>query len=123
MPSLGNTSYRGGHMTNIETDPGEFFDPEMAELETLSNGALDLIENGLLDEAERVCLELKARFPDEIDWIERSAELHEARGHVDDAVEHYRLCLVYIDRNPDGFDADSREWYQEQIDRLREIGR
>ena len=30
-------------------------------------------ESGLLDEAERMCLELKARFPDTIDWIERSA--------------------------------------------------
>jgi len=109
-------------MTDIETDPGEFFDPELAELERLSNGALDLIETGLFEEAERTCTELKARFPDTIDWIERFAALHEARGHVDKAVEHYRLCLAYIDHKSEGFDAESREWYQEQIDRLRIVG-
>lgn len=60
-------------MADVETDPDELLDLELAELETLSNGVLDLIENGLFDEAERTCLELKARFPDTIDWIERSA--------------------------------------------------
>ncbi len=110
-------------MSDIETNPGEIADPELDELERLSNGALDLIENGLFDEAERTCIELKARFPDTIDWMERSAALHEARGHVDKAVEHYRLCLAYIDRNSEGFDSESREWYQEQIDRLRTASR
>lgn len=110
-------------MAAIETDPDEFFDPELDELETLSNGVLDLIEKGLLDEAERMCLELKARFPDMIDWIERSASLHEARGHVDKAVEHDRLCLAYIDRHLDDFDEESREWYQGRIDRSHDPGR
>jgi hypothetical protein len=110
-------------MSNHETEPEDFFDPDLDELETLSNGVLDRNESGLLDEAERMCLELKARFPDTIDWIDRSAELHEARGHVDRAVEHYRLCLAYIDRHPDGFDDESREWYRERIDRLHDSGR
>jgi hypothetical protein len=40
-------------MVDLKTDPGEFFD-----------------------------LELRTRFPDEIDGNERSAALHEARGDV-----------------------------------------
>jgi tetratricopeptide (TPR) repeat protein len=110
-------------MTHNETEPEDFFDPDLAELETLSNGVLDRIESGLLDEAERMCLDLKARFPDTIDWIEHSAAIHEARGNIDKAVEHYRRCLAYIDRHPDDFDEEVREGYQERIDRLHDSGR
>jgi tetratricopeptide (TPR) repeat protein len=95
------------------------FDPGLALLETLSNGALDLIESGRFEVAERVCLELKKRFPDQIDWLERSAALHEARGQVDQAIERYQECLIHIDRYPDGFDSDSRAWYRDQVARLR----
>jgi len=66
-----------------------------------------------------MCVELKKRFPDQIDWIERSAALHAARGKIGQAIEHYQLCLTYIDRYPDGFDSDSRAWYRDQIERLR----
>jgi hypothetical protein len=95
------------------------FDLELAKLEELSNSALDLIEGGRLGEAERVCLELKERFPDQIDWLERSAALHEARGQVDQAIERYQECLTHIDRYPDGFDSDSRAWYRDRITRLQ----
>ena len=105
-------------MFHSDSDPN-WFDPELAELEELSNGALDLIENGRLSEAERKCLELKKRFPDQIDWIERSAAVCKARGQIDQAIDHYRRCLAHIDSNPDGFDSDSRAWYRSQIDRLR----
>ena len=105
-------------MVNIDPDPDWSYDPELDELERLSNCVVDLIEIGHLDEAERKCLELKTRFPDMIDWIERSAAVQEARGRVDQAIEHYRRCLAYIDNCPDGFDTDSREWYRSQIDRL-----
>jgi tetratricopeptide (TPR) repeat protein len=96
----------------------DWFDPDLAELEELSNGALDLIEIGRLDEAERMCFELKKRFPNQIDWNEHSAALYVARGQVDQAIAHYEQCLAHIDRYPDGFDLDSRAWYRDQIDRL-----
>ena len=107
-------------MTDIETGPVDDFDRELEELERMSNGVLELIGKNCLDEAERMCAELKARFPDTIDWMERSAEVHEARGRVDRAVEHYRLCLTHIDSHPDEFDREVREWYQDRIDRLRD---
>ena len=66
-------------------------DPELDELEQLSNSVIDLIERGHLDDAERACLELKRRFPDMIDWIERSGAVHEARGDVSRAIERLRL--------------------------------
>ena len=106
-------------MFNRDPDPDWFHDSELDELERLSNGVVDLIESGHLDEAQRNCLELKTRFPDQIDWIERSAAVCKARGQIDQAIDHYRRCLAHIDSNPDGFDSDSRAWYRSQIDRLR----
>ena len=106
-------------MFNSDPDPDWSYDPEFERLESLSNGVVDLIESGLFEEAERHCGELKARFPDQIDWIEHSAALCEARGQVDQAIEHDRRCLARIDSHPDGFDSDSKECYRSQIDRLR----
>ena len=105
-------------MMQHDADPNGF-DRELAELEALSNGALDLIERGRFDDAERVCLELKRRFPEQIDWIDRFAQLHLARGQVGRAIECYRECLAHIERDPDGFDSDSRAWYRDEIARLR----
>ena len=95
------------------------FDPELAELDDLSNRALDLIERGRFAEAERICLQLKTRFPDQIDGMERSAELAEARGETQGAIAHYEQCLAHIGRYPDGFDPDSGAWYRERIEHLR----
>jgi hypothetical protein len=106
-------------MSNIDRDADWFHDPDLDALERLSNGVLDLIERGCLDEAQRNCLELKTRFPDQIDWIERSAAVCEARGQIDEAIQHYGRCLVFIDSHPEGFDSDSKEWYRSQIGRLR----
>ena len=117
-PFTRRAGYRPLIMMNQDADP-HGFDPELAELEALSNGALDLIERGRLDEAERTCLELKRRFPDQIDWIERFAALHLARGKVDRAIECYQGCLAHIDRDPDGFDSEIRAGYGDEIARLR----
>jgi hypothetical protein len=107
-------------MFSIEPDTAWCFDPDLADLERLSNGVLELIESGHLDKAERDCLELRTRFPDQIDWIERSAAVCEARGQVERAIEFYRRCLTHIDRHPEGFDTDSRNWYRSRIERLRQ---
>jgi predicted Zn-dependent protease len=104
---------------NIEHEFDWSSDPGLEELEELSNRAVDLIEGGQLDEAERVCSELRRKFPDQIDGFERTAAVDEARGRVDQAITNYRRCLDMIDRDPDGFDDESRAWYQSQIDRLR----
>ena len=71
------------------------FDPDLDLLERLSNGALDLIEAGFFDEAERMCHELKRRFPDQPDWMERAALLHETRGELVEAVADYERCITF----------------------------
>ena len=105
-------------MFHDDTDPDRC-DRGLAVLEALSNGALDLIKHGRYIEAEQICRELEQRFPDQIDWLDRLAILHEARGEVDRAIERYEECLTHIDRYPDGIDSDCRAWYRDQIARLR----
>jgi len=99
-------------------DPYDELDLGLAELERLSNGVLDLIESGRLEEAERDCHELNRRFPDSIDWMDRSARVAEAKGESARAIDHYRRCIAFIDRDSDGFDEEVRVSYQHDIDRL-----
>ena len=46
-------------MTNNNPDSSEYFALELNELERLSNGVLDLIRAGRLDDADKVCCVLK----------------------------------------------------------------
>lgn len=95
------------------------FDPDLDLLERLSNGALDLIEAGRLDEAERMCLELKRRFPNQPDSIERAARLHEARGELGEAIADYERCIAFADLAAGEFDEAFKADCRRQIDRLR----
>jgi len=97
--------------------PGFFFAED--ELDQLSNRVVDLIDEGRLDEAAAACEELKARYPEVIDWIQRTAMLHEARGEVREAIEYYERTLEYMDANPDDFEQLSREPSRAAIERLR----
>lgn len=105
-------------MTDFDEDD-EFFDPELDLLERLSNSVVDLIEQGHFDDAERACLELKRGYPEQMDWIFRTGQVHEARGEANEAVECYQQCLDFIERNPDGFDEESKDYYRSGIERLQ----
>ena len=93
-------------------------DDELDELERLSNGALDQIIAGRLEDAERACRDMERRFPNQIDWIERTAMLLETRGDSAAAIRHYRLCLDFIERNPEGFVRGVSDWYRQRIELL-----
>jgi len=105
-------------MPAMRADDLDDFDPDLDELETLSNSVLDLIESGHLDEAEAACRELTRRWPDQMDGIERMASVLEARGRTAEAVERYRECIAFIDAHPDGFDEESKQEYRDAIARL-----
>ena len=62
----------------LEQNPGKTL-VEVDDLDDLSNSVLDLIDGGKFDEAESVCNELKKRYPDQVDGIERMAMVYEAR--------------------------------------------
>ncbi|HEY4175844.1 MAG TPA: tetratricopeptide repeat protein [Kofleriaceae bacterium] len=88
---------------------------QIDRLDHLSNGSLDLIKAGRLDEAERMCDQLLAEFPDVFDGHMRLGELHRRRGNNRKAAEHLRLAAAMA-RSPDydvelanGLDAEADE--------------
>jgi hypothetical protein len=118
LPPPEPTRYLLLAMNDIDPDDDSSFEAGLEELERLSNGVLDLIDAGRFDDAERACLELERRYPDQIDGIDRAATLSEARGDARHAIELYRRCLDFIDRNPDGFDEESKGYYRDAIANL-----
>lgn len=100
-------------------NPDIEFDPELDRLEQISNDILDLIAARRFEEAATHCDALRRDFPDQMDWMERTAMLHEAKGEKAAAVEHYEKCMRFIQRNAEDFDPDAAEWYREKIDELR----
>jgi hypothetical protein len=86
-------------------------------LTNLSNRALDLIRAGKLDEAEQACRQLMQRYPEQIDGLQRTAMLLEARGDKAGAADHLRRALI-LAQSQDGFEPETFDWMQEQIARL-----
>lgn len=98
------------------------WDDDYDELEELTNRVNDLIHARRLDEAEQGCHELKRRWPDMIDWRDRLAELHEARGEARLAAEHYRLAADFAATH-EGFDQEAIDFYRAEADRLDALAR
>jgi tetratricopeptide (TPR) repeat protein len=88
------------------------------DLTALSNQVVDLLEAERFDEARLACEKLKQRFPEEIDWLDRTAILHQEQGEFEEAIQYYRRCLEFIDENPEGFEKGSRDFYRRTIERL-----
>lgn len=69
-------------------------------LDELSNGAVDLIRAGRLDDAERMCHQLLSEYPEMFDGHMRLGHLHRVRGDAKKAAEHLRLAAA-IAQAPD----------------------
>ncbi|MFQ5976226.1 MAG: SEC-C metal-binding domain-containing protein [Candidatus Hydrothermarchaeales archaeon] len=90
---------------------------DLDDLDILSNTVPDLIKKGRLDEAEKVSRDLLSRYPDQIDGIDRLAEVYEARGNNKKAAEYYRKAAAFAQNNP-GFDQEGIDWYLSKAKRL-----
>ena len=101
----------------LEQNPGKALF-EVDDLDDLSNSVLDLIDAGKFDEAESVCNELKKRYPDQVDGIERMAMVYEARGENQKAVEYYLKTAEFMRSNP-GFDKEGIEWALDKAKHLK----
>jgi tetratricopeptide (TPR) repeat protein len=88
------------------------------ELDRLSNSVVDFLDEGRLDEAEAACRELQRRYPDLIDWLERTAMISEKRGDTKMAAEYYRRCLKFIDDQPENFEGATRDYMLARIAEL-----
>jgi hypothetical protein len=87
-------------------------------LDELSNGARDLIQAGRYAEAEVAIAELQKQFPDCIDWLERSAMLHERRGDPRLAADFYRRCIEYVAAHDGDFEEGSTDWMHAKVAKL-----
>jgi tetratricopeptide (TPR) repeat protein len=101
----------------LEQNPGKALF-EIDDLDDLSNSVLDLIDSGKFDKAESVCNELKKRYPDQVDGIERMAMVYEARGENQKAAEYYLKTAEFMHSNP-GFDKEGIEWALDKAKHLK----
>ena len=85
---------------------------EVTELDDLSNSALDLIQQGRLEEAEKLCRKLQDRYPDQVDALERYAQLYEARGDWKQAADSYRQAAEFARRSSGFDDATIADWLE-----------
>jgi len=101
---------------HIAGSSGYFMD-ELDALDNLSNQVVDLINAGQLDQAHKLCQKLLSRYPDQIDGLERMAQVFEAKGKNKEASEYYRKAAEFAKSNP-GFDPESVQWYLDRAQRL-----
>jgi transcriptional regulator with XRE-family HTH domain len=88
------------------------------ELTQASSAAVDLVQAGKLDEAERAARDLLMRFPDVHDGYDRLALVYEARGDRIKAAECYRKVIEFIRVDPDHHPSDFEAAVQRLIDKL-----
>ena len=100
------------------TGPQMRFTPVYTELDQLSNSVVDLIAQNKLDEAEAVSRKLLVDYPDQIDGLERLAQVYESRDEKEKAVEYYRKAVNFASSMP-GFDQESIDWYQSEVNRIK----
>ncbi len=99
-------------------EPQMRFIPVYTELDQLSNSVVDLIGQNKLDEAEAVSRRLLANYPDQIDGLERLAQVYEARDEKEKAVEYYHKAVNFA-RSMPGFDQESIDWYLSEVNRIK----
>ena len=82
------------------------FDTDDAEdeLTANSNAAVDLVDEGRLDEAEQVARHLLERFPDVHDGWDRLGMVYQARGDNQKAADCYRKVIEVIRAHPENYD-------------------
>jgi tetratricopeptide (TPR) repeat protein len=82
---------------------------EVDDLDELSNRVLELIDLKKFEEAKSVCSELRERYPDQVDGIERMAMVYEACGDNQKASEYYLKAAKFMKSNP-GFTDEGIQW-------------
>lgn len=92
--------------------------PVFTELDQLSNSVYDLIRKNKLDEAEAAGKKLLQEYPDEIDGFHRLAQVYEARGDTQKAVQYYRKAADFAD-SAEGFDKETVDWFHSEARRLK----
>ena len=94
-----------------------YFDTE-DKLTYESNRVVDLIDEGLLDEAEACAHKLLLDFPYVHDGFERLATVYEKRCDLSSAIEMYQRALDFT-LNNENYDEEMRDYYRRKIAELK----
>jgi tetratricopeptide (TPR) repeat protein len=97
---------------DIDTDDVE------DEITANSNAAVDLIDEGRLDEAEQVARHLLERFPDVHDGWDRLGMVYQARGDNQKAADCYRKVIEVIRVHPENYDPDFEAIFHRLVEKL-----
>jgi hypothetical protein len=86
-------------------------------LDRLSNSVVDLIDEERFDEALAACERLRVEYPDVVDWLERSAAVHDARGDLPRARDFYQRALDFtnLPDQREGFEDAGRDFYRRKL--------
>ena len=98
--------------TDSDTDDAE------DELTANSNAAVDLIDQGRLDEAEQVARHLLERFPDAHDGWDRLGMVYQARADNQKAADCYRKVIEVIRANPENYDPGFEAIFHRLVEKL-----
>jgi tetratricopeptide (TPR) repeat protein len=93
-------------------------DDEEDELTAASNAAVDLVNAGKLDEAEKAARDLLERFPEVHDGYDRLGMVYEARGDKKQAAYYYRKVIKFIREHAENYDPESEVVFQELVAEL-----
>lgn len=87
-------------------------------LDVLSNSVLTLIREGRLDEADRVCEQLRNEYPDVSDGLDRQAMVYEARQMWTEAADYYRQAAQFTrDHIEEGHEQDLIDSWEDDAQR------
>jgi hypothetical protein len=91
---------------------------EADELDRASNGVVDLIHAGRLDEAEHAARDLLVRYPEVPDGHDRLGMVYEARGQNRQAADCYRQVVEFMRARPADFGPESEANFLKLIAKL-----
>jgi len=91
---------------------------EANELDRASNGVVDLIHAGRLDEAEHAARGLLVRYPEVPDGHDRLGMVYEARGQNRQAADCYRQVVEFMRAHPQDFGPESEAIFLKRIAKL-----
>ena len=97
--------------------------PNESPVDQLGNAALDAIEAGRYDEAEKLCAQLLAEYPNQLDGHHRMGRLRNGQGRFAEAADHYAKALEIVKRNRAGYDPGLvqllEKWRQDALAKAR----
>jgi tetratricopeptide (TPR) repeat protein len=105
-PALGSPWQRSPEILAEMREALGSVDDDEDELTAASNAAVDLVNAGKLDEAEKVARDLLERFPEVHDGYDRLGMVYEARGDKKQAAYYYRKVIEFIREHAEDYDPE-----------------